>query len=322
MEEIETKFSKLLGIRYPIICGAMFPCSNPELIAAVSEAGGIGIVQPVSMTYVHGHDFREGLQQIKAKTKNPFGMNVLSIQNERYKKKMEEWVEIALDEGCSFFITALGNPKWLVDKVKPHGGIVFHNTTEKKWALKAIDAGIDGFICINKDAGGHAGELSKERLFEELKEFEKPMVLAGGVGDKHAFRNALSLGYDGVQMGTRFIASNECNSHQDYKDAILKAKKEDIVLTEKVDAIPLSVIKTAHVEKVGTKAGAIVKYLLQFSLTKNLVRNFYTMIGAVRMKKTALKGLSSSDYYQAGKSVDGINSIERVADIIKNIVSS
>lgn len=215
MNLLSTPFSERLGIEVPIICGAMYPCSNPELVAAVSEAGGIGVVQPLSLVYVYRHDFRAGLQLIKQLTQKPFGMNVIVERSSKvYENRMRQWVEIALEEGVRFFITALGNPKWVVERVRSQGGFVFHNTTERKWAEKALDAGVEGFICVNDRAGGHAGTLSAEALFAELSPFGLPLACAGGVGDEGDFARALRIGYSAVQMGTRFIATHECAAHQ------------------------------------------------------------------------------------------------------------
>src|SRR5947209_7997365 len=111
MNRHETAFTRQVGIQEPIICGAMYPCTNPELVAAVSEAGGIGVVQPVSMTYVYRHDFREGLRLIKRATSRPFGMNALIEQSSAaYRQRVERWVDTALEEGVRFFVTSLGNP--------------------------------------------------------------------------------------------------------------------------------------------------------------------------------------------------------------------
>lgn len=106
-----TRFTELVGIEHPIIGGAMYPCSNPELVAAVSEAGGIGIVQPVTLVFVCKYEFRKGLKKIKELTKKPIGLNLLiEGSSETYRKRNEEWLKISLEEGVRFFITALGNP--------------------------------------------------------------------------------------------------------------------------------------------------------------------------------------------------------------------
>ena len=310
-------FAVQLKIEVPVICGAMYPCSNPELVAAVSEAGGIGIIQPLSLTYVWGHNFREGVQKIKALTSKPFGMNVLLEKTSRvYEKRMREWVDIALEEGCRFFVTALGNPKEICQQVKSVGGIVFHDVTERKWALKAIENGAAGLICVNNRAGGHAGAKSPEDLYSELSDLGLPLICAGGIGDENDFAKALALGYSGVQMGTRFIASSECKAHQDYKDAITHSGEKDIVLTERVTGIPLAVIETPYVKKIGTKASAIAKFLLKHRHTKEWVRLYYNLLALTRMKKSVLKGFSTKDYWQAGKSVEHIQKVESVAEIL------
>src|ERR671916_2818631 len=106
---VRTPLTDHARIAVPLICGAMYPCSNPELVAAVSEAGGIGIVQPISLTYVHGHEYRAGLRYIRSLTSKPIGMNALIEQSSRmYRKRMERWIDVALEEGIRFFVTSLG----------------------------------------------------------------------------------------------------------------------------------------------------------------------------------------------------------------------
>src|SRR5512147_2969428 len=175
MSLLRTPFTEQLGIEVPLVCGAMYPCSNPELVAAVSEAGGIGIVQPLSLTYVHGHDLREGLRLIRRLTSRPIGMNALIEESSRtYRRRMERWVDVALEEGVRFFVTSLGNPRWVVDRVAAAGGIVYHDVTERKWALKARDGGVHGLIGVNSRAGGHAGPRTAEALLEECGDLGLP----------------------------------------------------------------------------------------------------------------------------------------------------
>ena len=213
-----TPFTAHAGVSVPLICGAMYPCSNPELVAAVSDAGGLGVVQPVSMIYVHGHDFREGLRLIRRLTPRPIGMNALIEQSSRvYRERMERWIDIALEEGVRFFITSLGNPRWVVDRVGSVGGIVYHDATERKWARKALDGGVHGLVAVNSRAGGHAGQLSAATLLDELGDLGVPVICAGGVGDEDDFVHAMRSGYEGVQMGTRFIATPECRATDEYK---------------------------------------------------------------------------------------------------------
>lgn len=318
MPAFENTFTKSLGIEIPVICGAMYPCSNPELVAAVSESGGIGIVQPISLTYVWGHEFASGLRYIRTLTKKPIGMNVLlESSSQFYENKMLAFVDEALSQGVRFFITALGNPKKVVEKVKSLGGIVYHDVTELKWAEKALKSGVDGFICVNNRAGGHAGGKSAEELVFEISSLQKPLVMAGGVATPEDLEKALNMGYVAVQMGTRFIATEECKALPDYKNAIVKAKEEDIVLTERVTGIPLSVIKTAYVEKMGTKAGPIARTLLRHRLTKKWMRMWYGVTAIHDFKKIIHGAGSSKDFWQAGKSVAKIASVQPVSEIMK-----
>ncbi len=317
MMKISTAFTKQVGIEIPIICGAMYPCSNPELVAAVSEAGGIGIVQPLSLTYVHGYELRQGLRHLKSLTAKPYGMNIIVEQSSQtYEKRMQEVVKVALQENCRFFITALGNPQWVVDMVKAEGGIVYHDATERKWAEKALKHGVDGLICVNNRAGGHAGQRSPQELYDELSDLGVPLVCAGGIGEAGDFSDALNIGYDGVQMGTRFIATKECSEKDTYKQAIVDANAKDIVLTERVTGIPLSVINTPYVEKIGTKVGALARYLLQNRWTKKYMRMWYAWKAIRDFRKVTLKGHSTKDYWQAGKSVSGVHAVESAADIV------
>ena len=177
----ETALTRDTGIRVPLICGAMYPCSNPELVAAVSEAGGIGIIQPISMVYVHGHEFGAGLRYLRTLTSKPLGMNViLETSSKLYLDRMRRWVDQSLGFGIRFFVTSLGNPRWVADLVHAAGGHVYHDVTELKWAEKAIQSGADGLIAVNNRAGGHAGGHSPERLFEMLHPLGRPLVAAGG----------------------------------------------------------------------------------------------------------------------------------------------
>lgn len=315
------RFTKHAGVEFPVICGAMYPCSNPELVAAASEAGGIGIIQPVSLVFAHGYDFRAGLRYMRTLTKKPLGLNLLVEKSaKRYEDRLKAWLDIALEEGIKFFVTALGNPTWVIEKVRPVGGIVYHDVTNLKWAERAVDYGVDGLICVNNRAGGHLGTESPEKLMSDLKKFGLPLICAGGVGSHKEFRDMLALGYEGVQLGTRFIASKECSAHSDYKEAILKAKEKDIVATDKISGVPVSIIKTPYIEGIGTEAGALAKWMLKHPTFKHYARMFYTLKSVWQLKQSNQKGSSYKDFWQAGKSVETIDSIQSVQDIMKELV--
>lgn len=317
-DPLRTPLTEAAGIEVPLLCGAMYPCSNPELVAAVSAAGGMGIVQPISMTFVHKHDLREGIRLIRSLTDRPIGFNALiEASSSIYLERMRRWVDVAIEEGVRFFVSALGNPRWVVERVHAVGGIVYHDVTERRWADKALEHGVDGLICVNGRAGGHAGTRSPEALHDELADLGVPLVCAGGVGDEDAFVRMLELGYAGVQMGTRFIATRECRAHADYKAAIVDAGADDIVLTERISGIPVAVIRTPHVDALGTTAGPIAKRLLQHPKGKHWMRMLYQARSLWQLRRASLEGVSYRDFFQAGRSVGGIHAVEPAGDVVR-----
>ena len=306
-----------LGIEVPLICGAMYPCSNPELVAAVSEAGAIGIVQPLSLSYVHGHEFREGLRTIRRLTGKPIGVNLIIEQSSKtYLQRVHQWLDIALDEQVPFLVTALGNPRWVVDRAHAAGVTVYHDVTSRHWAEKALDGGVDGFICVNNRAGGHAGALSPEQLLQEIGPLGKPLVCAGGIGTAAGFAEAIAMGYDGAQLGTRFIATTECHAHEDYKQAIVEANAEDIVLSEKISGVPVAVINTPYIQHMGTRAGVLARWMLRGRRSKHWMRTLYSLQSIWKLKRASLQGRNYRDIFQAGKSVDGISAVKPAAEVV------
>ncbi|HYN20023.1 MAG TPA: nitronate monooxygenase [Thermoanaerobaculia bacterium] len=318
MSILKAAVTEQLGIEVPILCGAMYPCSNPELVAAASEAGAIGILQPLSLVYVHGHEMRAGLKLIRSLTSKPVGMNVIVERSSKvYLERMQRYVDVALEEGVRFFVTSLGNPRWVVERAHAVGGRVYHDVTDRRWALKGLETGVDGLIAVNNRAGGHAGSKSAEELLEELGDLGVPLVCAGGVGDEDAFVRALRMGYSAVQMGTRFIATQECTAHADYKKAILEAQEKDVVLTERLTGVPVSVIRTPYIEKLGTKAGPFGRWMLKGRKTKHWMRMIYSLQSLWRLKRSSVRSFSYKDYLQAGKSVAGIHEILPVAEVVR-----
>lgn len=314
---LDTALSRHAGIAVPLICGAMYPCSNPELVAAVSEAGGIGIVQPISLTYVHGYDFREGLRRIRQLSTKPIGMNALIEQSSRhYHERMVRWVDIALEEGVRFFVTSLGNPRWVVDRVSPVGGVVYHDVTERKWAEKGLAGGVQGLIGVNNRAGGHAGPRGARELLDELAPLGAPVVCAGGIASGEGFVEMLRMGYVGVQMGTRFIATPECKASQAYKDAIVQAEEDQVVLTERLTGVPVAVLRTPYIERLGLKAGPVARALLRGRRTKRWMRALFALHSLRQLKRSLQQSAGEVDYWQAGKSVSAIHSIAPAGEIV------
>ncbi|MEQ1571398.1 MAG: nitronate monooxygenase [Myxococcota bacterium] len=321
---MDRRLVESLGIEVPLIGGAMYPCSNPELVAAVSEAGGIGVVQPISLIYAHGHrDLRLGLRAIRARTTKPIGFNAIVEQSSRvYLDRMRGWVDVALEEGVRFFVTALGKPGWVVEKVHAAGGLVYHDVTERKYAVRALEDGVDGLICVNARAGGHAGALPPEALFAQLGDLGVPLVCAGGVGDAETFGAMLKLGYAGCQLGTRLIATDECTAHPDYKRAIVGAQASDIVLTERISGVPVAVIATPQVKASGTHASAPMRWMLRHPRLKHWARSWYSLRSVWQLARANERGSSYRDYFQAGRSVDGVERVEPVADVVRRFAAA
>lgn len=320
---MKTALTEHAGIELPILCGAMYPCSNPELVAAVSEAGAMGIIQPLSLVYVHGHDFRAGLQLIKRMTRRPIGMNIIvEKSSKKYLERMQSWLDIALEEGIRFFVTSLGDPKWVVQRVESVGGVVYHDVTARHWAEKALSSGVHGLICVNDQAGGHAGTQTLRSLFEEMQDLGVPLVAAGGLASPDDITEAIDVGYAGVQMGTRFIATTECSAHQDYKQAIVDAQATDIVLTDKISGVPVSVIRTPYIDRIGTQAGGLTRMLLRHPRSKHLARMMLSLISLWKLKKASLEGAGYKDYWQAGKSVRHVDRVESVAELLRRYAAA
>ena len=324
---MKTKLTEDAGIEFPIICGAMYPCSNPELVAAASEGGGIAIVQPVSATMVHGYDepnTREGLRlsinRIRTLTDKPIGFNALIEKgSERYLNRMSEWIDIALEEGIRFFVTSLGKPDWVCERVHAKGGVVYHDVTNRFHAKKGIDCGVDGLICVNDRAGGHLGQMSMEEMYADLSDLGLPLICAGGIGSEKELKDAMNLGYAGVQMGTRFIATDECTTPQDYKDAIVDSGEDDITTTTKLTGVPIAIIGDKNTKQRGNW---LVRRLLK-SRFKHRIRVLITGISFWRMRALARgKKKSSKDLWSAGKSVETIRSVESATTIMRRLGES
>ncbi|GMR13921.1 MAG: nitronate monooxygenase [Gemmatimonadota bacterium] len=320
---LDTAFTRAVGVAYPVICGAMYPCSNPELVAAASQAGGIGILQPISLTYVHGYDFREGVRYIKSLTDRPVGMNALIEQSsQKYRERMQTWIDIALEEGIRLFVTSLGKPDWVARKAHEVGGLVYHDVTERKWAQKGVDCGVDGLIGVNSRAGGHAGPLGPQELLDQVGDLGLPVMCAGGVGTPEDFLRALRMGYAGVQMGTRFIATEECTAKQAYKDAIVRSDEADIVLTERISGVPVAVIDTPSVRRMGLKAGPIARLMLRGGRTKHWIRTFFALKSLWQLKRASQDAGASLEYWGAGRSVAGVHGILPTAEVIQSFAEA
>lgn len=320
---LATPLTRAAGVELPLTLGAMYPCGNPELVAAVSAAGGLGIVQPISFSYVHAGSLAAGLARVRELTDRPIGFNaIVEAGSQVYLQRMYRWVDEALEAGVRFFVTALGNPREVCARVHAAGGTVWHDVTERRFAEKAADNGVDGLIAVNERAGGHAGTRSAAALFDELAPLGLPVVGAGGVATPEDMLALLDLGYAGVQLGTRFIATPECAVHEGYRRALVEADEEDIVRTKRLSGVDVAIVRPegwppgAAARDVPGEPGRLLSWALRHPRLKGKARAFLSLRAARALKRSSREGLGYGDVWQAGKSVAGIHGIEPAGAIV------
>ena len=243
-------------------------------------------------------------------TDKPIGFNALIEKgSKKYFERMSEWIDIALEEGIRFFVTSLGKPDWVCEKVHAYDGVVYHDVTNRKWAEKGKECGVDGLICVNDRAGGHLGPMSMEEMYAELSDMGLPLICAGGIGSQMELNKALEIGYDGVQMGTRFIATTECNTPEDYKVAIVDAGEDDITWTNRLTGVPISVIRSPGFKQ---ENSWLIRKLLEsrFKHTARMMLNANSFIRLRYLSRSKSKNTAKKKkFYSAGKSVETVLSI-------------
>ncbi|HET8885396.1 MAG TPA: nitronate monooxygenase, partial [Salinimicrobium sp.] len=225
---MDNRITALFHIKYPIVQAGMIWASGWKLASAVSNAGGLGIIGAGSM---YPEVLREHILKCKKATDKPFGVNVPMLY-----PNIEEIIQIIIDEGVKIVFTSAGNPKTWTAHLKNHGITVVHVVSSVKFALKAQEAGVDAVVAEGFEAGGHNGrdETTTFTLIPMVKEqLSIPLIAAGGIATGRGMLAAMVLGADGVQVGSRFVASNEASSHQKFKEYVVNSKEGDTVLTLK-----------------------------------------------------------------------------------------
>ena len=243
-----------------------------------------------------------------------FNFTIFGCANKKYHEQMKEWMQISIEEGVKFFLTSLGKPDAVVKTAKEHGIVVYHDVPNKKVALAMRDSGVDGLNCINWRGGGQTGIQAAEQFMEELHDIKIPLICAGGVGNAEDFRQALEMGYAGVQLGTRFLATNECMITDSYKQAIVDSSEQDIVWTNKIAGNNSSVIKTDDIMKGGLRTGPVINFMLRKPNLKKYARMWLMSKGIRNYSKTAFN--DDVKFWQAGKGLGNIASVESVADVM------
>ncbi len=225
---MKTKITDLLNIKYPIIQAGMVWVSGWKLVSAVSNEGGLGLIGAGSMK---PDLLKEHIKKCNAATDKPFGVNIPLL-----RKDADELVKASLDEGIKIFFTSAGNPKTFTSLLKEKGCTVVHVVANLKYGIKAQEAGCDAVVGEGVEAGGHNGtdQITTFCLIPQLVDkLNIPVIAAGGIADGRGILAALSLGAEGVQIGTRFAATVESSAHQNFKDEIVKAGDQGTVLAFK-----------------------------------------------------------------------------------------
>jgi nitronate monooxygenase len=233
MTGIQTEFTQMMGVAYPIIGAPMFLISYEELVTAVAMAGGLGALPLPNFRTVE--DLKETLQNIRKKTDRPIGVNIHVSGKFQWKKQLA----LCLDFGVKFFITSLGDPRLILQDVHASGGKVFADVVSLEQGLKARDRGVDGLIAVAAGAGGHSGRASTMVLVPYLKsKVGLPVIAAGGISTGAQMAAAMAIGACAVVVGTRLIATDESRATLEYKEAIVASGPDDIVCTDRITGNP------------------------------------------------------------------------------------
>ncbi len=305
----KTRICELLGIKYPIIQGGMTWIANAELAAAVSNAGGLGIISPNAGMAADGNvaeNLRRQIRIARGLTNKPFGVN-FTLQ----APKCQEWIDVAIKEKVPVVTTSAGNPATYTSYLKDAGVKVLHVVASVRHATGAEKRGVDAVIAEGYEAGGHNGfdELATFPLIPQVVDAVKiPVVAAGGIADARGFIAALALGADGVQMGTRFVATRECIAHQKMKEAIVNATDTGTVISGRKLG-PTRGLKNQFVDQIleMESRGATAEELLAF-------------IGAGRARMGGLEGDIVNGEAYAGSIAGMIKEIVSAGDVVREIV--
>ena len=235
MPKIETEFTRMIDVDYPIIGAPMFLLSYEELVIAVARAGGLGAIPLPNFRTTE--DLKKTLDRIREATDKPIGVNIHLSGRFEWKAQLS----LCLDAGVKFFITSLGDPRLILDDVHANGGKVFPDVISLEQGLKSRDRGADGLIAVASGAGGHCGTIPTHILIPYLKsKTDLPIIAAGGISTGAQMAAAMAVGACAVVVGTRLIATTESRAQAAYKEAVVRAGPEDIVCTARITDNPAS----------------------------------------------------------------------------------
>ena len=296
---MKTRLCELLGIEYPIIQGGMAWVATAELAAAVSNGGGIGLIAAGNAP---ADVVRAQIQKAKTLTDKPFGVNVMMMS-----PFVDEVMQVIIEEKPAAVATGAGNPAKYIPALKEAGIKVMPVIASVAMATKMEKSGADAVIAEGTEAGGHIGELTTMVLVPQVAEAVSiPVVAAGGIADSRGAVAAFALGADGIQVGTRFICSDECIAHDNYKQAVIKAKDRDAVVTGRSTGAPVRALKN----KLTREYDRLEKEGASFEEIEAL--------GIGGLRRAFEEGDVQTGSLMAGQSAAMVKEIEPCADIIKS----
>jgi enoyl-[acyl-carrier protein] reductase II len=298
------RITQLFGIKLPIIQGGMIWCSGWELASAVSNAGGLGIIGSGSM---YPDILREHILKCKSATNQPFAVNLPMLY-----PNIEDHINTIIELKVPIVFTSAGNPKTYTQQLKSHGITVVHVVSSLKFALKAQEAGVDAVVVEGFEAGGHNGRDETTTLVlvpTVAKELSIPVISAGGIATGRAMLAAMILGAEGVQMGSRFVASKESSAHELFKNEVVKAKEGDTMLTLK-EITPVRLIKNDFYNRVQQRysEGATLE-------------NLKELLGRGRAKKGMFEGDLVEGELEIGQVSGIINEIKSAGEIVEEVMA-
>ena len=295
--------NKLFNIQYPIVQGGMIWCSGWELASAVSNAGGLGLIGSGSM---YPEILREEIQKCKKATSKPFGVNVPLLY-----PNIEEHIKIIIEEGVKIVFTSAGNPKTWTSHLKQHGITVVHVIANIKFALKCQEAGVDAIVAEGFEAGGHNGreETTTLVLIPQIRNAVTiPVIAAGGIANGKTMAAAFALGADGVQIGSRFVATHESSAHINFKNAIINSNEGDTKLLLK-QLTPVRLLSNDFSKKVAE---------LELKGASN--EELLAVLGRGKAKKGMHEGDMNEGELEIGQVSSEIKSIKSAKEVIDELV--
>lgn len=296
-----TRLTNLLGIKYPIFQGAMAQISRHQLVAAVSNAGGLGILASGGLTAAQ---VREEIRLTKSLTDKPFAVNLMLMMT-----NVAEIVEVLIEEGVKIVTTGAGTPKPYMPRLKEAGVIVIPVVPSAKLALKMQDLGVDAIVAEGTEAGGHIGEVTTMALTRQVaKTVTIPVICAGGIADGHGIAAAFALGAEGVQLGTIFLASEECPIAPAYKEEVIKADETSTVVTGRSNRAPVRCLKNELTDR--------YLQLEQQAISRDELEQL--TMGA--LSRAVYDGDVTTGSLMAGQIAGAVEAIKPVSEIIHTLV--